>query len=88
MSGKLRRFLLKGPRHHSLTITEEGQGVATLPVLATRTTDGLVEAVSLAEATALATGRSQATVLAVLHGWLADPADAWVTTDGLVRRID
>ena len=43
---------------------------------------------SLAQATALSSSRCQSAVFAMLHDWCADPVDARITSDGLMRRIN
>lgn len=76
------------PKYAHLTVATERQGVATLPVAATRTTGGLVEQVALADTARLFAGRGESTQLAVLHRRLAQPVHAGVVADGLVRRVD
>lgn len=72
----------------SLSVAAQRQGVATLPVATARTTNGLVEQVTLTNTTGLATSRSETTELAVLHSRLADPVHARIATDSLVERIN
>lgn len=71
-----------------LSVAQQGEGVAALPVLATGRTLDLVVAVALSDTTGLATSRSETTVFAVLHGRIADPVVARIATDGLVRGVD
>lgn len=67
-----------------LAVAEEAEGVAALPVLATRAALDLVVAMALANAAALATGSSETAVLAVLHGGCADPVVLGIAANGLV----
>jgi hypothetical protein len=48
----------------------------------------VVVAVTLAETTVLLAGGGEATGLATLVDGVADPVDAGIATDGLVRRVD
>merc|ERR1712230_11303 len=73
---------------NSLTVTLHGEHLATLPVgahgwLALGSTMSLA-----AQTTVRTTSRGDATKFAVLVGWGADPVDARVAADSLVRRID
>lgn len=71
-----------------LSVSSEGQGVATLPRGVHRATVRLVESVSLANTSGLLANGGEATVLSVLHRWGADPVDARVTADRLVFWVN
>lgn len=64
------------------------QGVAPLPGGAAGASDGHVELVALAKATALLSCRRQATHLSVLVHSLCDPLGVWVASDGFVENIN
>jgi len=71
-----------------LTVTAERQVLAPLPVATCTGTLDLVGTVStLAETTASATGRSQATQLAMLVNRLCQPVDSGVIADDSVLRV-
>jgi hypothetical protein len=72
----------------SLTVTTEGEGVASLPAGTTTRSDGLVETVSLSVTTVLLANGSETTGFAVLVDGVDDPVDASITTDSLVVRIN
>lgn len=57
--------------------------VRRLPATAVR----VVEAVALADTTALLASSSKAAALAVLVHWVGNPVDAGITTNGLVVRV-
>lgn len=74
--------------YRCLTIATQLQGVASLPAGAAGATDGQVEAVALAQATALlARGRQAAHLPVFVHG-LRDPLGVGVAPDGLVEGVD
>ena len=71
-----------------LTVTEEGKGIATLPVLTTGRALNLVVKMTLTDTARLATSRGETTAFTMFHGGSTDPVVTGITTDGLVRRID
>lgn len=72
----------------ALTIAVQLHGVAPLPGSTAGASDGQVELVALAQATALLSCRCQATHLSVLVHSLCDPLGVWVASDGLVEGVD
>uniref|UniRef100_A0A096MEB7 Uncharacterized protein n=1 Tax=Poecilia formosa TaxID=48698 RepID=A0A096MEB7_POEFO len=73
---------------HGLAVAVQLQGVAPLPGGAAGASDGQVELVALAQATALLSCRGQAAHLPVLVHGLCDPLGVWVASDGLVEGVD
>ena len=71
-----------------LSLSVELELLASLPVGASRASDGLGEAVALAETARSLAGRGEAAQLAVLHHRVAYPVDLRVAANGLVHRID
>lgn len=74
--------------YRCLTIATQLEGVASLPAGTAGTTDGQVEAVALAQATALLARGRQAAHLPVFVYGLCDPLGLGVASDGLVEGVD
>lgn len=72
----------------ALTVAVQLQGVASLPGRTAGASNGQVEFVALAQATALLACGCQATHLSVLVHSLCDPLGVWVASDGLVEWVD
>lgn len=68
-----------------LTVATEGEGVVLAP---SSSLGGVVVLGALSDTTVLAALGGEATSLAVLVDGVADPVDAGVTTDSLVRGVD
>lgn len=71
----------------SLAVTVQLQSVASPPGCTAGATDGQVELVALAQASALLACRCQATHLPVLVHWFGDPLGFRVAPDGLVEDV-
>merc|ERR1719384_2527185 len=72
----------------SSTLPVELEGVAPQPAGATRTSLGLGELASLAQASGRFASGGKATEFPVLHDGSAHPVDLGVTCDGLVVDVD
>lgn len=73
---------------HALTVAMQLQGVAPLPGSVAGASNGQVELVALAQATALLSCRCQATHLSVLVHSPCDPLGVWVAPDRLVEGVN
>ncbi len=71
-------------KHTCLTVTTQGEGVATFPVGTTTSTDGLVESMALSDTSVLLSDSSQSTCFSSLVHSGTDPVDAWVSRDCFV----
>jgi hypothetical protein len=72
----------------NLTVTTEGEGVATLPGSATTRALGVVETVTLSMTTGLSADGGKTTGLTTLVNGVGDPVDTGIAADGLVRGVD
>ena len=69
-----------------LALPVELHGVLALPALVPRSALGLGELAALAQATALATGRGESALLAMLVHRFGDPLGVGIAADGLEKE--
>lgn len=71
-----------------LSVSSQRKSVGSFPVSTTTSTNRVVVAMALADASASLADRRQTTLLAVFVDWLGDPVDSCITSDSLVLRIN